>query len=265
MLLDSVTGRITKAQFIDRIFAHQHNGGCFLNKVSWGTTNRRKWAYTYLQDTVLPAHGQDNWRLLYSIASPEVQRLFDDHWAAMNKVRVRIRHGAVLCPTRGSQTRTLCRLCHSNPVHGHYSNCTGYKRYSMEIETDQPGHWLWDKWLATKDHWEVKFDEDTGETYIRVLPGSQLTFELYFIHEHNYRLPRRQRRRPISGREFFLMTGPREVPDNATKIQLDVHFGRYMNRITVPAMPNMPFKFVINQSDWDWEPVFADNLKGVTA
>src|ERR1700746_676910 len=41
--------------FVDRVFTLQHNGGCFLNKVNWRKSNRRKWGLSHML-SVLNAH-----------------------------------------------------------------------------------------------------------------------------------------------------------------------------------------------------------------
>lgn len=90
--------------FVDRVFTLQHNGGCFLNKVSWKKRNGLKWGLSKMVH-VLNAHAGKNehgdevptdWDLLCRIASPEVAAMF--RMSERHITRAVRRYGAVLVP-----------------------------------------------------------------------------------------------------------------------------------------------------------------------
>lgn len=83
------TNQLSSRVFLDRMFALQHNGGCFLNKVTWGDFNDMSWGVHDLQYKLLPAHGampEPDYATLLGVASPHVRSLFRDYWAVA-KVR----------------------------------------------------------------------------------------------------------------------------------------------------------------------------------
>ena len=84
-----LTGKISRQMFLDRIFNHQHNGGNFLNKVTWAGDRRRAkdyyakdaWSLSDMTHHLLPAHGAEpepNYPILLAYASPAVRTLFSD-------------------------------------------------------------------------------------------------------------------------------------------------------------------------------------------
>lgn len=74
--------QINKQMFIDRVFTLQHNGGCFLNKLSWGNKRfARRDPFDYeismMPSTVLAfqASNPPNIQMMFGYASPPVQEL----------------------------------------------------------------------------------------------------------------------------------------------------------------------------------------------
>jgi len=85
LLISYETGKITDAQFLDRLFTLQHNGGSVFNKVTWAGEGLQ-----VMSTKIGPAHSQapePDWPVLLRYGSPEVNRLFADWWGAANKAR----------------------------------------------------------------------------------------------------------------------------------------------------------------------------------
>lgn len=159
LLYDRLAGKITKKQWIDRVFALQHNGGVFLNKIDWPVTNDPKWALGYMQSKVLVAHAGDDFGTLLKVASPEVKRLWRAYWVAANHARTRCNNR----PTKEPFLTTprwvwFCRVCYGNPRVGHHIKCGRYaaapstgKRIVLQLEESQWGDYLWDHWSTDPD------------------------------------------------------------------------------------------------------------------
>lgn len=71
--------------FVDRVFTLQHNGGCFLNKVSWTRRNDRGWSLDKMLNLLNAHSGVDpstgdnvptDWATLLDCATPEVRQMF---------------------------------------------------------------------------------------------------------------------------------------------------------------------------------------------
>lgn len=92
VLIARVTGQISPATFVDRVWNLQHNGGSLFDKGSWGVVNGPKWGYYELNRWILPAHGvlDTPWTVLLAAASPEVRDLFCEYWRAANKAKAAI-------------------------------------------------------------------------------------------------------------------------------------------------------------------------------
>ncbi len=73
-------GWYSAEQFVDRVFALEHNGGTFLSKVGWGQGNPMYWNISHLKFEVLPAHGASDWEKLLMGASDDVKWLFNKAW-----------------------------------------------------------------------------------------------------------------------------------------------------------------------------------------
>lgn len=67
--------RFSEREFLDRVFSLQHNGGTFLNKVDWSTTNGQYFNEDHLKAT-LNAHHESDWATLLNEASEEVAFIF---------------------------------------------------------------------------------------------------------------------------------------------------------------------------------------------
>lgn len=68
-------------QFLDRCFNLQHNTGSALNKCDW-----KKGNFSVLS-TILNAHGESDWKLLYHHASPNVRFMVEKYLASVNRLR----------------------------------------------------------------------------------------------------------------------------------------------------------------------------------
>ncbi len=99
-LLDRETGRLSPALFVEKCFMLQHNGGSLFDKMAWQVSNPLGWAYSELNQWVLPAHGAEKnpWTVLLAIASPAVRDLFIEVWRHHNRARVAYGRRAVPMP-----------------------------------------------------------------------------------------------------------------------------------------------------------------------
>jgi hypothetical protein len=159
LLYDRIMGKMNAAQWVDRVFSLVHNGGVFLNKLKWGVENKRQWDLAHLQARVLPAHASDGFNILLSVSSPEIRKLWDDNWRAMNKARMR---GGLRPQPNLSvvvSQRHICRSCSSNPARGHLLRCgyfeEGYlqsgkykmaKPFIATVEEEEWPEWNWGVW-----------------------------------------------------------------------------------------------------------------------
>lgn len=89
VLLGRLDGRYSPALFCDRMFSIQHNGGSFLNKYTWKTSETLQSLYRnveYCQE-IGNAHAatQTDWRFLMGFASSRVRSLFSEFWTERNK------------------------------------------------------------------------------------------------------------------------------------------------------------------------------------
>lgn len=111
-----LNGTMPSWLFVDRVFTLQHNGGCFLNKVSWAKHNPRHWGLSSMTDLLnahagvcsdcdgrwSEEHASDcggvreitGWHTLLSCASPEVRTLWSQSERALT--RVARRYGGVM-------------------------------------------------------------------------------------------------------------------------------------------------------------------------
>lgn len=90
-----VKGSMPAWLFVDRVFTLQHNGGCFLNKVSWARRNGRGWNLDKML-SLLNAHAGEvtDWATLLDCATPEVRQMFEMSDRAIR--RLARRHGGDL-------------------------------------------------------------------------------------------------------------------------------------------------------------------------
>lgn len=158
LLHDRMTGRITAEQWCDRVFTLVHNGGVFLNKLEWACKNKKQWGLEQLQTNVLPAHGESRFNILLAVASPEVVKLWDENWVAMNKARTRVGVRPAVNPRRVKSRRRMCMHCNSNPLVGHHQNCHLFTSKMLPlnpiaeqgniyvIDEDDFLHYTWTEW-----------------------------------------------------------------------------------------------------------------------
>lgn len=82
--------------FVDRVFTLEHNGGCFLNKITWGnnrTNHTKGWGLGAMQQTVLKAHSAEvpDFDTLYGAASENVQELVMKYLTLAEQYSMRIK------------------------------------------------------------------------------------------------------------------------------------------------------------------------------
>ena len=84
-----LTNRITPAQWVDRVFTLQHNGGAFTNKITWNGSETGGDITSHIG----PAPHQDppDFKTQTNYASGDARALFADWWPAANKNRMRWR------------------------------------------------------------------------------------------------------------------------------------------------------------------------------
>lgn len=112
VLLARLTGTISPATFVDRVFSLQHNGGSLFDKGSWGVENGQGWSYYELNTWILPAHGRNPepaWTLLLAVASDEVRELFRATWDAGNSARRKLGTGGYRAAPSGRLPMTTRR------------------------------------------------------------------------------------------------------------------------------------------------------------
>lgn len=175
MLHDRLTGKITPDQWVDRVFSLVHNGGVFLNKLGWGTLNKKGWNLSFLQSKILPAHASDQFNLLLGVATPSTVKLWDEYWLAANKARVRAGVRPVANPRAHAKVRVQCRYCYLNPKVGHMLTCSlftgghfpltkGHEFY-MTVEEEDWGNYSWETWQRSEALAEVS---ESGRIRLRV-------------------------------------------------------------------------------------------------
>lgn len=93
---DRMSGRITPAQWLDRVFTLCHNNGSIFNKIVWGSRMSEN-TYTLnmmAMQTIGDYHHSISvpWSSLLSFCSNEVRSLFTEYWRKSNRAR-----GTVAC------------------------------------------------------------------------------------------------------------------------------------------------------------------------
>lgn len=154
---------LNKKMFVDRAWTLEHNGGCFLNKISWAVKNPNGWHIGELKSKILDSHASSppNWRSLLRAASEEVLILWDQIWEINNEL-----NGTTNENPRNAQPqrRIICRHCDSNPLKGHFKGCAAhmqpnfnkgkineneYSSWYMVLEEDDWASWNWHRWDTT--------------------------------------------------------------------------------------------------------------------
>lgn len=158
---------LNKKMFIDRAWTLEHNGGCFLNKISWGVTNPAGWNMGDLKVRILNSHASNppRYKMLLKAASTEVVNLWDQVWEINNELNGTNNENP---RNVNVEKRLLCRSCNSNPLVGHYAGCSamsypGYKNnpipsvtagsnWYMIIEEEDWDNWNWHAWTFTEQN-----------------------------------------------------------------------------------------------------------------
>lgn len=91
LLHKRVTGVVKPTDFVNLVFALQHNGGSFLNKVNWRRDNPAGFDLDSMKSVIGPAHSGDHggtaWSVLMLGASEDVRGLFAEAWKYGNELR----------------------------------------------------------------------------------------------------------------------------------------------------------------------------------
>jgi hypothetical protein len=132
-----------KKMFIDRIWTLEHNGGCFLDKVTWARKNSPHWGLSKMK-VVLDAHAAEvpDYATLYRCAPSEVQELFSDY----------VTEGVKMLKDQGEESpafvldmlehpRMICRRCFFNARLGHLPSC-GASRNQPPDGDISDGHYI---------------------------------------------------------------------------------------------------------------------------
>lgn len=148
------TGKLSARVFLDRMFALQHNGGCFLNKVTWADKNEMGWDVHKLQHQLLPAHGafpEPDYATLLSVCGKKVRDLFSDWWKVC---RVR---GVRPTPAQTSLSQWMPHVPKPLATQAEewagqaeyyanyakqYANTPGYESYAQEYQEAAAGYWF---------------------------------------------------------------------------------------------------------------------------
>lgn len=166
------TEHMNKRMFIDRVWTLEHNGGCFLNKLSWAMSNKKGWQLDYII-RVLNAHAADepDFKLLLKVASDTVRQLYGEYHGAVVAVATArgIDPPTPWLTTGKFEVRYLCKWCDHNPLIGHNPQCsyiqndnhnkvafngdnwsTGkFQDWIHRIEEDDFEDWSWTTWRKT--------------------------------------------------------------------------------------------------------------------
>jgi hypothetical protein len=155
---DGPEGEINRRMFIDRIWTLQHNGGSFLNKICWTTTNHPGWELRSM-NKLLDAHASNppGFRTMFKVADEPTQDLIRE-MAELANVLLDEKIEWMDKP----KVRTACRWCWGNPEHGHVSiGCHGLNpKYAGQIsggvtktvEEDEWHEYDWTKWEKPEAH-----------------------------------------------------------------------------------------------------------------
>lgn len=129
---DGPDGPINKRMFIDRFWTLEHNGGCFLNKISWSMEHSSQ-SIGFMRN-LLDAHGADptDIETLITYASKSTVDLYARYVKAMNIIGQQ--RGADPIEDIASDLFdeiTVCCGCSSHPEYGHFDGCAVMERKSM--------------------------------------------------------------------------------------------------------------------------------------
>jgi len=118
--------QMSDAQFLDRAWTLEHNGGCFFSKVRWAMPhgmeidpeeNAEVMAHSInmLLPTLFAAQSalRTNWQYLLALATPPIRKLFNEYLNAVNAAN-RARHRTPLRPARPLSINRLRRILSFN-------------------------------------------------------------------------------------------------------------------------------------------------------
>lgn len=169
-----------KQIFVDRAWTLEHNGGCFLNKISWAKKAGNKIGNVNHMQKLLNAHASDptEYPTLIEAASSEVKKMFRQYWkesiAELKEAGFEV--GADTETMLLAKPKPRCRYCGSNPTIGHTMQCewvltkrtTGTCSEVVEPENQDLvawTHWVKDDSMSTFNQAGIKtyFFDKVGE------------------------------------------------------------------------------------------------------
>lgn len=114
-------GKLPPHLFLDRLFTICHNGGSIFNKLGWVRSNKPGWHVGNLQDIVLPAHGESDWKILLAGCTDEVTSTWAEYWEITNRIKESLGLDILSDPGKKLSMR-VCRSCSVEDGHSFHCN-----------------------------------------------------------------------------------------------------------------------------------------------